>query len=91
MEDFDVPLCPKQLNGKASGSPPLDTISKAGIAQLARILWHAVEPIADAGRIEMKHRRDTSAALSKCLQLRHSQISRRDEGVAYPIFCAQIA
>ena len=35
----------------------------------------------------MKHRGDASAAFSKCLQLRHSRISRRGEGAACAIFC----
>jgi hypothetical protein len=38
----------------------------------------------------MKHRAVASAAFSKCLQLGHSRISRRGEGAACAILCAQI-
>ena len=42
-------------------------------------------------RSMMKHRGDAFVAFSKCLQLRHSRMSRRGEGAACAIFCAQIA
>ena len=38
----------------------------------------------------MKHRGDASDGFSKCLQLGHRRISRRGEGAACAILCAQI-